>query len=200
MEKDYRYFSFAKFLKKLKEEKKDTVMKYMEKFNITPDTPIEEHPFYKNYLSKFKFDWTLAFDEDIDDIFGTDDWDLLQKLIFASMSSKYRLSLDEKWKANPVGKPVVHLNITVQHNEAKITKDIEELWAVQIFNLFKIYIDEQINLFMLSLDDDEKINYEQETSDLVDKFNKTKKNLLREIEMDTNEDELPAILKKVAMA
>lgn len=142
------------------QEQEDDIKEYIAQYGLEWDTPIEEHPFYKDYLSKFKIDWNLATP---DGVWMTKrDKDLLVRLVLGSFSSSYSLAFTERWKANPTGKGEVDLSISVKSGGQYITKTVSELWGFQIRRLFSVYIDEQIHLLMAVEDEDEMEEYREE--------------------------------------
>lgn len=185
--------SFESFVNGISDmEKLKTVKKYVEKFNLTLDTPIEQLPFYKDYLSKFQFDWQLKVDEDfLDGLVTPDDIDFLQKLIFASFSSKYKLTLNEEWKKNPIGKPVVNLGVGVTSGENSLTRTIDELWPFQVLRLFDIYMDEQINIHLFAVDEDDDDEFKTMCKERLHQFSKAKNLILTASEFYTASDKTP---------
>lgn len=142
------------------QEQEDDIKEYIAQYGLEWDTPIEEHPFYKDYLSKFKIDWNLATP---DGVWMTKrDKDLLVRLVLGSFSSSYSLSFTEGWKANPTGMAEVDLRISVRSDGKYISKTVSDLWGGQIRRLFSIYIDEQIHLLMAAEDEDEIEEYREE--------------------------------------
>lgn len=135
-------------------EKMERIKQYETKYGIQQDTPIEAHPFYKDYLSKFDIDWEFATPDGME--LSSQEWDLLARLVFGSFSSNYTLSLDEGWKKDPTGKVKVNLGIAVTCEGNKVTRTIDELWSFQISRLFSIYLNEQIEFIRLIDNEDEK--------------------------------------------
>lgn len=142
------------------QEQKDDINEYIAQYGLEWDTPIEEHPFYKDYLSKFKINWKLATP---DGVWMTKrEKDLLVKLVIGSFSSSYSLALTERWKADPTEKAEVDLRISVESKGQYISNTISDLFGFQISRLFSIYIDEQIHLLMAAEDEDEIEEYREE--------------------------------------
>ena len=145
------------------EEQKENAKQYIARYGLDWDTPIEEHPFYKDYLSKFKIDWTLSVSSDV--LMTEKEKDLLTRLVVGSFSSSYSLSLTERWKAHQTEKSEIDLRISVDvdpiREDQKNSESVSKLGDDQIWRLFSIYINEQISL-MLDLDDDDDIEDYQE--------------------------------------
>lgn len=142
-------FNYNKFLQKLKsnenEDKKKIFEKYSTHFPTYIDLPLEEQVWYKDYCNLFsaKEDNVLNLPEDLNNDF---DWNLLQKLVGSSFSSnaKYIKIDGGKWE----------LEINVQSNDQFITKKLSELWVFQILRLFEIYVEEQIYLQILTIEEE----------------------------------------------
>ncbi len=142
------------------QEQKDDIKEYIAQYGLEWDTPIKEHPFYKDYLSKFRIDWKVATPPEV--FMSAREKDLLVRLVLGSFSSSYSLSLTERWKADPTEKAEVDLRISVESKGQYISKTISELFGLQIRRLFSIYIDEQIHLLMDAEDEDEIEEYREE--------------------------------------
>jgi len=142
------------------QKQEDDIKEYIAQYGLEWDTPIEEHPFYKDYLSKFKIDWNLATP---DGVWMTKrEKDLLVRLVLGSFSSSYSLSFTEGWKANPTGMAEVDLRISVESKGQYSHNNVSDLFGFQISRLFSIYIDEQIHLLMAAEDEDEIEEYREE--------------------------------------
>jgi len=141
-------FDFKQFIDNLKAnpEKRDVVEKYWKLVEEIPDK-FEETIIYKDYLSKFNiYDLDLLLPEYIDEDF---DWDLLLRLIIWSFSSSYVVEKDEKtWKDELV--------INVSAGDKHVAKKLSELWWFQIARMYEIYIEEQMNLEILSHEDEKE--------------------------------------------
>lgn len=187
------FVTFENFVKGISDkEKLATVKKYIEKYNLTIDTPIEQLPFYKDYLSKFQFDWQLKVDEEfLEDLVTPDDIDFLQKLVFASFSSKYKLTLNEVWKKNPVGKPLIDLSVGVTSGENSLTRTIDELWSFQVLRLFEIYMEEQISIHLYIADDEDDGEFKSICKERLRHFCKAKDHILSVSEFYTASDNTP---------
>lgn len=142
------------------QEQKDNIKEYIAQYGLEWDTPIEKHPFYKDYLSKFRIDWKVATPPEV--LMSAREKNLLVRLVLGSFSSSYSLALTERWKANPTGKAEVDLRISVKSDGRYISKTVSDLWSFQIRRLFSIYIDEQINLLMAADDEDDMEEYREE--------------------------------------
>ena len=130
-------FDFESFIKELRcdEKKRSSITRYESIFGEIPNN-IYECAFYKDYLHYFKPVEYKVPEEIIDDF----NYDLLLRLSAASFSSGYKLINTGQG---------IELSITVISEKNKITKKISELWPLQIFRLYEIYIEEQINLSSL---------------------------------------------------
>lgn len=164
-------------------EKVECIKQYETKYEIQDGTPIEDHPFYKDYLSRFDVDWEPVTPEVYD--MTPQNWDLLVRLVLGSFSSKYDLSLDEQWKKNPIGRPRVNLCIGVTCKDSSITKTLDELWSFQIMRLFSIYINEQIDLVGLLDDENDDEDCEaamllEEREQRIKTYRKKMENLMAE--------------------
>lgn len=180
-EKQTRYFIFDEYVgeAKLTPNRNSIINKYKKQFGIKKNSVIEEHPFYKDYLSKFNLGWEFVTPDDTD-IFSSKDWDLLARLIFGSITTSYHLLLDENWKIHPTGNPKVHICITVSNEDREITKKLDDLWSFQIMSLFRSYIDEQIQLITVTTDDEfQELNKVREQQ--YERFKKAKYKLIDEI-------------------
>lgn len=164
MEETY-LFSFLHFVNKMREypDKKNIIEEYENYYGPMP-ADFRETDIYKKYVSKFTL--PEGFRLITPDELALDfDWELLEQLIAASLSSDYWYELSEDTTS-------YQLNVSVAHNGVKVVKKIKELWAFQILKLYKIYIEEQIKLFTLMAEDDEEyeaIAAEQKTR--IKKYN-----------------------------
>lgn len=102
---------------------------------------IEDTNFYQQYLSKFVFDGIrIKVPEGLKDDY---DWDLLYKLISASLSSDYFIKRM---------KGLLHqltFIVTSKDKKVTLTPKLEDCWSFQIRNQFVIYITEQMQFFLL---------------------------------------------------
>ena len=163
---------------KLTPKRLAAIQRYEKRFGINKDFYFEEHPIYKDYLSKFSFDWELTIPEDAS-FFDAPDWDLLIKLVVGSFSTSYSFSLDDGWKRHPSKKIKVRLAITVSGQGKKITKYIDDLWSFQIMSLYRSYMSEQIDV-ILETKDDELDEYRQLKETRIKKFEKIKSRIIAE--------------------
>lgn len=144
MKTEYELFDFQSILEELRERNyaNDDKKSYIEFLNAIPkDINLEDMVLYKDILSKFKV--KKAFENiDLDTNFDygtTYDYDLLQRLVFASFTSIYDLIYDEKER-------VIRLKISLNHKDQTVTRYLDRLWSFQILSLFKIYLNEQLEL------------------------------------------------------
>lgn len=126
-------------------KKRNIIRKYEALFGSLKNVDIRQTHFYRNYLSKFNFPFRVSTPEDLEDDF---DWDLLQRFIVGSYSSKMRLEINQEWLKNPTNDIVVDIFIIVTKEGRIIEKKLEELWAFQIYRLYKIYIEEQMSMLV----------------------------------------------------
>ena len=150
---DYSYFLEEMKIHPNKPRDKETVMKYEKLFGSQKGLTLQDQPFYKEYLSLFKIPFKVSIPENsLEDY----DWDLLFRLIFGSLSSKYALDLKEEWKKNPKPDPMVQLSIIAKSGDREITQIFDKLWDFQILRLFEIYVLEQLDLAILEKEDEKK--------------------------------------------
>ena len=164
-------FDYNYFINQLKddEEKKEVIEKYTRYYGTQDNIDIHETAFYKDYLSKFDIPFVIVVPEDLEDDF---DWDLLGKLIIGSYSSKYNLVVEKRNPECQDETPLVSIYITVKSGDRKITKELSELWGFQIIRLYEIYIEEQMNLFILAAEETE--NAEKDGDDDEETMNEVK--------------------------
>lgn len=189
MKKNNHYlFQFDSFIKEALESEKyhDSIVNYGKAYESLEDTALEDTTFYKDYLSKFDISgFEIKPPEDLEDDF---DYELLFRLIVASFSSDYVLSLDETWKDNPnvSADPITNVSVFVKTDSGNQNKELQELWSFQILRLFEIYLNEQIELATLYAeekeDEDEEIaNGVPEARHLrLRKYDARKKQLLKD--------------------
>lgn len=135
------------------EEKRNTILKYEERFGSLKGMDIRQTRFYRNYLSSFDIPFRVNTPEELEDDF---DWDLLCRLVAASFFSEMRLVINEEWLKNPVGQILVDVYIKVKSGDQELEKKLDELWSFQILRLFEIYIEEQMNLLTVHFDDEDE--------------------------------------------
>ena len=165
-------FDYNEFLEETKKHPtkpndKETVLKYEKLYGSQEGLTLRDQPFYKDYLSQFKIPFRVSVPVNSPDDF---DWDLLLRLIFGSLSSRYALQLEKAWKEKPEIIPKVQLSITVTSGDKEIHKKLDELWDFQILRLFEIYVLEQLSLAILIKEDEhgeEGVGYEREEKVLL---------------------------------
>ncbi len=119
---------------------------------ITDNTELEDMNFYKDYLSKFDVEkgfegFELNYDPILEE-FKTD-FPLLVKFVAASFSSTYDL------KYNALTDKVI-LTIHVESANQSMSKQLDELWMHQIYELFQSYFKEQMNLATIYEEDEDQ--------------------------------------------
>jgi hypothetical protein len=128
---DYEY------LKKELISKDNSKSKMIEDYlKVFGDNPINEEPFYKEYLINFEiipYRIPLEYKDDYD-------FDLLGKLICGSFSSKSKFVYLEN---NLL--PDLYIIVDGKNNQV-VKKRVEELWSVQLIRCHEIYIEEMMNL------------------------------------------------------
>lgn|GEM_PF-3529886 len=196
MEKNHLYkFNFDTFVRyALKSnDKKDIIVNYGNAYESLEDTLLEDTSFYKDYLSRFDTsNLNVIVPEGLEDSF---DYDLFVRLVAASISSEYTLSLDESWKENPnmsADSPLTNISIYVVIDKSRIHKDLKELCSFQIYRMYEIYLLEQIqhalNLAEYKLleceddEDDEPFYVETERLLRIKRFSERKSLLMKEAE------------------
>jgi len=144
MKFDYQLFIN---LWKTEPEKREIVRNYELFIGPLGEKPLEKEFWYKQLVEPFeKFENYLIPPHISKDDY---DWGLLAQLCAASLSSQINLKPDEDG---------VHMMITVENNSQVVTKDVNELFEFQVFRLYQIWIDENINLSVLcESDENEKI-------------------------------------------
>ncbi len=137
-------FDFQSFVEDLRQnpEKKSVVDKY-EQIVESLAWDLKEKAWYKEYVSEFKpIEYKVP--EEIKDDF---DWDLLIQLIAASFSSEWTLDIQD-WQ--------IELIVSVQSGDQVVVKKMSDLWWFQVLRLFEIYVEEQINLHLLTVEDEKE--------------------------------------------
>lgn len=133
-------FSFSIFIEELREndEKKEIIEKYEKHYGpITGD--IKDQYWYVNYVSTFSPVEYKTPPEIRDDEY---DWLLLEQFIAASFSSEWSFEINDNDETEFV--------VSVASGDKTVVKKISELWGFQISRLYEIYIEEQINLQVLT--------------------------------------------------
>lgn len=186
--KHYVLFQFDAFVEESLESEKhhDSIVKYGKAFENLQDMALEDTTFYKDYLSKFDVSgFEIKAPEELKDDF---DFELLTRLIAASFSSDYVLSLDDTWKDNPDAsdEPLANVTIFVETNNKSQKKTLQELWSFQVLRLFEIYLIEQIDLAVVYAEggkDEDGVNgVTMERLKRLKKFEEQKQLLLKSAE------------------
>lgn len=171
-------FDFKLFVNELRDnsEKREIIEKYEENVeSLDRIKDVRDTLFYKEYLSQYNLPEDLNFVLRVPQEFHSDfDWDLLLRLILASFSSLYSLSLTEQWKQSPKDEIEIMVEITVGNSSEKATKKLDELWSFQILRLFEIYVEEQMNLATIKKKEEEEEECEAIESNrqvYIEKFN-----------------------------
>ncbi len=139
-------FNFQKFINDLREnaEKKEVIEKY-EKFFGTIEWEIQDQLWYTEYVWKFSScDYIVP--EELKEDF---DWVLLMQLVAASFSSDWYIEV-------PEDKDIAEFVISVQSGDQVVVKKISELRWFQILRLYEIYAEEQMNLHVLTAEDEKE--------------------------------------------
>lgn len=138
-------FDFNMYISDLRDnpEKKETVEKYEKHFwEITGD--IQDQIWFKEYVSNYSIhDYKVPVETQEDF-----QWDILMKLVAASLSSDWFLEYATEEDTLP------EFVISVQSGDQLVVKKVSELWGFQIARLFEIYIEEQMNLQILIAEDE----------------------------------------------
>lgn len=162
-------------------KKRNIIRKYEALFGSLKNVDIRQTRFYRNYLSKFNFPFRVSTPEDLEDDF---DWDLLQRFIAGSYSSKMRLEINQEWLKNPSNDIVIDILIIVTSEGRIIEKKLEELWAFQIYRLYEIYIEEQMKMLVAVYEKDDDDSEEDEEVTEYDVSN------LKPVTDDNDEEEV----------
>lgn len=135
-------FNFDDFIEELRnnEDKQEIIEKYENAFGSLEGKNYTDCPFYKDYISKFEIDEDLMKRIEVPDkLKYSFDYELLVRLVAASFSSEYKFEhLDETGTER--------LKIAVESSGQCIVRSLDELWSYQIWRLFVIYFEEQMNL------------------------------------------------------
>lgn len=145
-------FSFPEIIDSIRNDDKkgDSIRRYEELAGPIKDD-VRENQFYQKHLARFKISALLnlgkvcfpdCMEDEKDEV-----KDLLIRLIVASHSSEY------SFKKNG---DEIQVNITVKSGDQSVTKSLDELWSFQVFRLFEVYVDEQISLANLELEEENK--------------------------------------------
>lgn len=167
MEEKYQLFDFQQVLEEIVSRSSNDDNKDLIEYicSIPKNMSIEELPLYKDFLSKFDVEHafeSIELQTDLD--LGTkDDYNLLQRLVYASFSSTYDFIYDEKDNK-------IRLLISVNSGTQHITKYLDELWSFQLISLYRIYLNEQLELESLAFineDDVKELNEQRKVKLLV---------------------------------
>ncbi|MFJ1429184.1 hypothetical protein ACILE2_00060 [Capnocytophaga canimorsus] len=168
-------FDFKLFVDELwnDSEKREIIEKYEENVELLHGIEyVKDTLFYKEYLSQYNLPKELNFVLKVPkELYYDYDWDLLLRLILASFSSSYSLSLTEQWKQKPVYEIEIMLQITIKKGSEEVTKKLSELWSFQILRLFEIYVEEQMNLATLKKQKEDCEAIESDRQVYIKKFN-----------------------------
>lgn len=119
--------------------------KYEKWKKISDAKKIEDEPFYEFLLKIDPIFYNVP--QELKNDF---DWDLLLRLVVVSFSSDYNFIISENTEIQD--KP--EFEITVKTEQQQVVKLISELWSFQILRLFEIYVEEQMDFYMLMMEDE----------------------------------------------
>ncbi len=142
-------FDYNEFISDLRnnDEKKQIVDKYEK--NVEPiQLDYKKQVWFVDYVDKF----SSVIYKTPEDLINDFDWDFLLKLIVSSFSSNYELVNSSN------SEEAYTLFISVKSGEQSIVKKIDKLWSYQIQRLFEIYVEEQMNLQILSTESEQELN------------------------------------------
>jgi hypothetical protein len=168
-------FDLAEFLNQLSqhEEKQDIIKKYKKHVqkNIKKITTIEEMNTYKNYLVYFD---TGGIEIQSSTKLLDKDFDLLLKLVASSFSSVYRFQYDKEHGVH-------RLAIDVSSGDKSVTRYLDDLWPFQIYRMYEIYLEENMNLEILAhKDKTEKYMVISQRKENLEKFYQKKEQYFAE--------------------
>lgn len=140
---------------------------------IDRDVPVEEHPYYRDYLSAFNHDFDLVLPKGWEKCLFS--WDLLVRLIVGRLTEDvdYKLELDQAWALNPQGRPRVHLirqGKDEQTPDSKPFKSLDEYSFTHALEQIKILTEEQIFRYEMAAGNDEDSKYEEEKAERLRMF------------------------------
>lgn len=154
-------FDFKAFIEELREnpEKKEVVEKY-EKLLWPIEGDTKDQIWFKEYSCEFETVEYLVPEELQEDF----DWKLLMQLVASSLSSDWFLSYrsEKEWEDKDLDAAKITENqkpeftISVQSGDQVVVKKVSELWGFQISRLYEIYIEEQMNLQVLMMEDEKE--------------------------------------------
>ena len=142
----------------------------MMEYTIDRDVPVEEHPYYRDYLSAFNHDFDLVLPKGWEKCLFS--WDLLVRLIAGSFMEDivYELEIDREWALNPQGRPRVHLVLQIKGEKAPDPKPLDEYSYVQALEQIKAFSEEQIFRYEMAAEDDEDSEYEEKKAKRLRRF------------------------------
>ena len=137
-------FNFQGFVHQLSEDthKAQIVTEYERLYPGELSKPLEQQLWYIDYVSTFKT-VPIAVPEEVKNDF---DWNLLVRLAASSFSSDIKLIARKDATE-------CDIRITVSNNGEHASKILSELWAFQIFRLYSVYIEENMQLQILIASD-----------------------------------------------
>ena len=158
--------SFSELIQEFHEDpdRKAWIERYENKYGIDRYTPLQDHPFYKEYLCKFDPLFAMT-RETINGAYAhvphhhdpsCRGMNLLFRLIFGSLATDYNLSLCDNWREDP--KYAIQASLTIiveQEGEPDIIQGLEKMEVSKIRNLFRSYLKEQIEYYLI--DDPESL-------------------------------------------
>ena len=137
-------FDFGAYIEELREDekKKEDIIKYESYFGPI-DGDITHQVWYSEYINKFfPYYNAIKHPEELDE--EDFDWKLLYALVLGSFSSEYELVRPNR--ISEIKEPVeLRISVTTSDGQS-ITKNLDDLWLLQIFRLFEIYSLEQLQL------------------------------------------------------
>lgn len=159
--KKQRFFDYKEYvdcLENSKYESKQGRYKEFEKYErlsgVSRDTPLEKHPFFIRHVSKFKIPYKFKPNIFLDNSNSSPkDLKLLTQLALASLSCETQLEAEK----GDDGKSLLRVSISVQNNKGETANGyLDDLWPTQLLELFRIYVAEQVNLYILEEEDEDR--------------------------------------------
>lgn len=146
-------FNFQTFIQELREnpEKKEVVEKY-EKFFWPIEGDITDQIWFKEYVSTFP---TLGYRVP-DELAPDFDRHMLMQLVWASFSSDGLLDMPTEEELEKDENSPAEFIISVQSGDQVVVKKISELRWFQVLRLYEIYSEEQMNLQILTAEDEKE--------------------------------------------
>lgn len=165
--------SFPDYIRECHEDpdRRAWIEAYEEKYGISQDTPLEEHPFYKEYLSKFNPHYAMTIETADFPVIHVSHYDdptcrglnLLFRLIFGSLFLNYSLSLSDEWREKPG--PVIQTKLQIiveEEGREPAAIPFEKLSVPSIKELFEICMREIINYYMIDVPTEiQMLHYQQ---------------------------------------